>query len=310
MNILVTGGAGFIGSHLLEVLVQNPENNITVLDNLCAGSLENVPTGVNFIELDIRSNKLSEVFAKTKFDAVVHLAAQTMVPFSLEHPSIDADINIMGLINVLECCKTYHVQNVVFSSSAAVYGNNLTIPLQETESLVPTSFYGLTKMFSEHYLRLYHELYGLNTLILRFANVYGERQGNGGEGGVISIFAKSIAANLTLKVYGDGTQTRDFIYVGDIAQALASGIHLQGHAAINVSSNSEVSINELIDVFTKAAEHPLKVEYFEPRIGDIYRSKLDNTKLRELLHIIPATNLEKGIAKTYSYFLKKAGKEL
>lgn len=309
MRILITGGAGFIGSHLVELLLLEGGHEIVVIDNLDTGRRENVPTGVKFLKMDIRHPDLEKVFKEYNFDAVVHLAAQTMVPFSLEHPDVDADVNISGLINVLECCRKNNVKTVLFSSSAAVYGNNENVPLREDSALLPMSFYGISKMVSEHYLRVYHELYGLNTVVFRFANVYGERQGNGGEGGVISIFGKMIAEGKPLTLFGDGEQTRDFVYVGDIARALAAGLQAQGNLILNVANSYEVSINILVDEFRKVAKKEIAVKYEEPRQGDIYRSCLDNTALKKELNLVPITTLQDGLARTYSYFAKVAKEE-
>ena len=204
MRILIIGGAGFIGSHLVDLLNNNNEHELVVMDNLSSGSRDNIPQTVKFYEMDIRNNDLDKIFNEYHFDVVINLAAQTMVPYSLEHPDEDADINILGLINVLNCCRKHSVQRVIFSSSAAVYGNNINVPLKENEASVPMSFYGITKMTAEHYLRVYSELYGLDAIVFRFANVYGERQGNGGEGGVVSIFAKRIAEGLPISLFGDG----------------------------------------------------------------------------------------------------------
>lgn len=191
MKILVTGGAGFIGSHVVEQLQQAGHTPI-IFDDLSHGMREHIPVGVELIVADVRDKAALEAsFARHSFSAVVHLAAQTLVPDSLEYPVMDCRINLEGILNVLECCRKYHVGHVLFSSSAAVYGDNLNIPLQETESLLPTSPYGITKMTTEHYLRIYHELYGIDATVFRFANVYGERQGEKGEGGVVSIFANS-----------------------------------------------------------------------------------------------------------------------
>ena len=306
MRILIIGGAGFIGSHLVGLLKNNNEHELVVIDNLSSGSKINIPQTVKFYEMDIRDNNLGKIFKEYRFDVVVNLAAQTMVPYSLEHPDEDADINILGLINVLNCCKKHAVQRIIFSSSAAVYGNNLNVPLTEKEPSVPTSFYGITKMTAEHYLRVYSELYGLDAIVLRFANVYGERQGNGGEGGVISIFAKRIADGLPISLFGDGEQTRDFVYAGDIAKAITAALDLKGCHIINVSNAIEVSINELIQNFAQVAQKEIPVEYQEERLGDIYRSCLDNTNLKQKLGVLPETTLLEGLQKTYAYFAELA----
>lgn len=306
MRILIIGGAGFIGSHLVALLNNNNEHELVVIDNLSSGSRINIPKTVKFYEMDIRDNDLGKVFKEYQFDVVVNLAAQTMVPYSLEHPDEDADINILGLINVLNCCRKHAVQRIIFSSSAAVYGNNLNVPLKENETSMPMSFYGITKMTAEHYLRVYSELYGLDAIVLRFANVYGERQGNGGEGGVISIFAKRIAEGLPISLFGDGKQTRDFVYAGDIAETINAALALKGYHIINVSNAIEVSINELIQNFAQVAQKEIKIDYQQERLGDIYRSCLDNTNLKQKLGILPQTTLLEGLQKTYAYFAELA----
>lgn len=302
MRILIIGGAGFIGSHLVDLLHNNNEHEVVVLDNLSSGSRGNIPKTVEFYEMDIRKKELEEIFKQHHFDVVVNLAAQTMVPYSLEHPDEDADINILGLINVLNCCREHSVRKIIFSSSAAVYGNNADVPLKEGEVSLPTSFYGITKMTAEHYLRVYSELYDMDAIVLRFANVYGERQGNGGEGGVISIFAKRIAAGLPISLFGDGEQTRDFVYAGDVAAAINAAFAGKGFHIINVSNAKEVSINQLIENFAQVAQKKIKVEYKEARPGDIYRSCLDNSCLKKELGISPQTILQEGLLKTYNYF--------
>lgn len=302
MRILILGGAGFIGSHLVELLHNNGNHEMIVLDNLSSGRRENIHQRIQFYKMDIRDHELEHVFKKHKFDVVVNLAAQTMVPFSLKHPDEDADINILGLINVLECCRKYSVKRIIFSSSAAVYGNNTKVPLRENEVLMPMSFYGISKMAAEHYLRAYHELYGLDSIVFRFANVYGERQGNGGEGGVVSIFGRRIAAGLPLTIFGDGDQTRDFVYAGDIAEAIVAALNAEGYLILNVSNRIEVSINELIENFAAVSNKHLEVDYEDAREGDIYRSCLDNTALIKALNTSPQTSLQAGLAKTYSYF--------
>ena len=302
MKILVTGGAGFIGSHVLEILGRDKNNIITVIDNLDSGNVANIPAGVKFINEDIRSSKIHEIFAENTFDTVIHLAAQTMVPYSITHPQKDADINLLGLINILEASRMTGVSSVVFSSSAAVYGDNNRLPLTENEPLLPTSFYGITKMTTEHYLRVYHKLYGINATVLRFANVYGERQGMGGEGGVVCVFSQKIAANQSIDVFGDGEQTRDFVYVKDIAKAICCAVVHKGFGIFNVATNTEVSVNELISALEKAANVKIKMNYLPERPGDIYRSVLSNKALKQEFNMGCLTSLEEGLKNTYSYF--------
>lgn len=305
MKLLITGGAGFIGSHLLQLLHGQPQYEVVVMDNLSSGCRHHVPQGMRLVEGDVRDKGIAGLFAEERFDAVIHLAAQTMVPYSIEHPDEDCDINLQGILNVLDCCRRYGVKNITFSSSAAVYGDNLNIPLKEKEPGLPTSFYGITKMTSEHYLRVYNALYGLNATVLRFANVYGERQGEGGEGGVISIFCKLLAQGKGVTVFGDGEQTRDFVYAGDIAAALLRTTTLQGYHVINVSTCKETSLNQLLAAFKTAVGHEFAVTYGPAREGDIVRSVLDNKTCLDVLGRCPEMGLQDGICRTYADYLAR-----
>lgn len=303
MNILVTGGAGFIGSHVLEQLNTKDDVQVIVYDNLSSGDVSHVPERMELVKGDVRDHQaLEAVFAAHSFDAVIHLAAQTMVPFSVAQPVLDCQINLGGVLHVLECCRTYGVPHVLFSSSAAVYGDNPNVPLKETETVMPTSPYGVTKMTTEQYLRVYHELYGIDATVFRFANVYGERQGERGEGGVVSIFCKLLSQGKGVTVFGDGRQTRDFVYAGDIAHAIICGLSLKGLHIINVSTGKETSLNELIRCFALAVGTQVSVTYTKPRKGDILRSVLSNAALKQQLHLTPAMMLEQGIAQTYTWY--------
>lgn len=303
MEILITGGAGFIGSHILAQLQGRRDMDVVVFDNLSSGSKEHVPAGMELVEGDVCDEAaVDALFADHHFDAVIHLAAQTMVPFSVDHPVEDCQINLEGVLHVLEACRTHGTGHILFSSSAAVYGDNLHIPLKETERLVPTSPYGITKMATEHYLRVYHELYGMDATVFRFANVYGERQGEKGEGGVVSIFCKLLSQRQGITVFGDGNQTRDFVYAGDIAQAIIRALPLKGCHTMNVSTGQETSINDLIRSFEKAVGYTVPVQYTAPRTGDILRSVLSNEALKRDLGFVPAMDLEEGIRRTYDWY--------
>lgn len=285
MDILVTGWAGFIGSHVLEKLQKVSEQSaeeikVVVLDDLTNGSREHVPSGMELVVRDVRDkNMIEDVFSHHHISAVIHLAAQTMVPVSVENPILDFQVNLGGILHILEACRKWQVPHVLFSSSAAVYGDNLHIPLKESEPLCPMSPYGITKMTTEQYMRVYHELYGLDATVFRFANVYGERQGEKGEGGVVSIFCKLLSQGNPITVYGDGNQTRDFVYAGDIASAIVQALPLTGYHTINVSTGTETSINDLIHLFERAIGHKAEVQYVPSRPGDIQRSVLSNKEL-------------------------------
>ncbi len=191
MNICVTGGAGFIGSHLTDRLI-DMGHTVLVVDNLTTGCREFVNPKAEFVEMDIRSQELIDLFKRFKPDYVFHEAAQTMVPVSMKNPRLDCDVNLMGLINVLEACLVAKVKKILMPSSAAVYGDLDTLPLTEEMQGHPSSFYGLTKLTTESYLKLYYEAFGLPYQCFRYSNVYGPRQGHGGEGGVISIFCEHL----------------------------------------------------------------------------------------------------------------------
>ena len=303
MEILITGGAGFIGSHILAQLQGRRDMDVVVFDNLSSGSKEHVPAGMELVEGDVCDEAaVDALFADHHFDAVIHLAAQTMVPTSVEQPVLDCRINLEGVLHVLEACRIHDTGHILFSSSAAVYGDNLHIPLKETERLVPTSPYGITKMTTEHYLRVYHELYGMDATVFRFANVYGERQGEKGEGGVVSIFCKLLSQHQGITVFGDGHQTRDFVYAGDIAQAIIRALPLKGYHTMNVSTGQETSINDLIHSFEKAVGYTVPVQYTAPRTGDILRSVLSNEALKANLDFVPEMDLEEGIRRTYNWY--------
>ena len=277
--------------------------DVVVFDNLSSGSKEHVPAGMELVEGDVCDEAaVDALFADHHFDAVIHLAAQTMVPTSVEQPVLDCRINLEGVLHVLEACRIHGTRHILFSSSAAVYGDNLHIPLKDTERLVPTSPYGITKMTTEHYLRVYHELYGMDATVFRFANVYGERQGEKGEGGVVSIFCKLLSQRQGITVFGDGNQTRDFVYAGDIAQAIIRALPLKGYHTMNVSTGQETSINDLICSFEKAVGYTVPVQYTAPRTGDILRSVLSNETLKRDLGFVPAMNLEEGIRRTYDWY--------
>ncbi len=306
MRILITGGAGFIGSHLADALLAEG-HEVTIIDNLSTGTKKFIPRAAEFIEADIRDEKLSAIFESHHFDVIYHEAAQTMVPVSIKDPHYDADENIMGLLSILENARKTGVKKVIFSSSAAIYGDNTKLPLKETEKPAPESFYGLTKWMTEEYLALYHKLYGLHYTVLRYSNVYGPRQGANGEGGVIYIFSKALAEKKPITIFGDGTQTRDFISVHDIVAANVAALSLGNEGIMNVSTASEISLTDLAEKMVSLAGLPASYIHYGPaRTGDIYRSSLSNEKIKSLLHWAPAYDLEKGLKDTLEFFLRES----
>ncbi len=307
MKVLVTGGAGFIGSHLVRQLLA-ADHEVTVLDNVSTGTWQHLPEGKDTCtcwEMDIRDKSAREKMEQGKFDVIVHLAGQTMVDVSIKDPKFDAAENVMGTLNVLEAARHSGVKRIIFASTAASYGDVAEdkLPIREEETLAPMSFYGLTKVTVEKYLQLYHDLYGLDYVALRFANVYGERQGDTGEGGVISIFAKRIAKDQGITVFGDGKQTRDFIYAGDIAAGIIAAMTTdKANAVYNLSNQTETSLLELIDLMGKAAGKKVEPAFAAPREGDINRSMLCNEAAVQNLNWQPQMDLAEGLARTIAYF--------
>ena len=301
MRITVTGGAGFIGSHLVDRLIEDG-HTVQVIDNLYTGNKEFVHSKAQFVELDIRDPKLYSVLEEFRPDYIFHEAAQTEVSTSMSDPMLDCDINLMGLINLLNAAVKLDVKKFLMPSSAAVYGNLDTLPLNEEMIGNPSSFYGLTKLTTEHYLRIYHEAFGLPYICYRYSNVFGPRQGNGGEGGVISIFAKAIVQGSPIIIYGDGKQTRDFIYVGDVVEANILGMQHQVTGIYNVSTGISSSVNLLVDEFRNISGKDIEVVYDKPRLGDIRDSVLATDKSEKELLFTAKYNLHDGLIKTYEYF--------
>ena len=301
MRITVTGGAGFIGSHLVDRLIEDG-HTVQVIDNLYTGNKEFVHSKAQFVELDIRDPKLYSVLEEFRPDYIFHEAAQTEVSTSMSDAMLDCDINLIGLINLLNAAVKLDVKKFLMPSSAAVYGNLDTLPLNEEMIGNPSSFYGLTKLTTEHYLRIYHEAFGLPYICYRYSNVFGPRQGNGGEGGVISIFAKAIVQGSPIIIYGDGKQTRDFIYVDDVVEANILGMQHQVTGIYNVSTGISSSVNLLVDEFRNISGKDIEVVYDKPRLGDIRDSVLATDKSEKELLFTAKYNLHDGLIKTYEYF--------
>ncbi|UHA75202.1 NAD-dependent epimerase/dehydratase family protein [Paenibacillus sp. 481] len=304
MRILVTGGCGFIGSFVAERFYKEG-HQVWIIDNLSTGQRSNLTFSPTCYEMNVEDARCEEVFKSGKFDVVVHLAAQVDVETSVRSPQQDAQANIMGLLNMLRLSKAYGVKKFIFASSAAVYGSEGEIPLNEHAEQNPVSPYGIHKWFGEHYCQKWSELYELPTLCFRFSNVFGPRQGNSGEGGVVSIFIQRMLRNEQLIVYGDGGQTRDFIYVEDVADAIYRASDSYLHGVYNLSTTTETSIVQLIDHL--ADNHPIPhVIHKQPREGDIYRSSLDNSRLKRDLEWVPLYSVQEGLQKTFAWFQTNA----
>jgi UDP-glucose 4-epimerase len=293
-KIVVTGGAGFIGSHLVDELVCLG-HEVLVVDNLSSGFRQHVNTGARWIELDILDPRLNDAFARFHPEIVFHFAAQVSVSASVQQPVDDAKRNILGTLSVLEACKAADVRKLIYASSAAVYGAPEQIPIPEAHRINPISFYGISKHVPERYINTYSQLFGLDYTVLRYANVYGNRQDMQGEGGVVSIFASMLREGKRPVIFGSGEQTRDFIYVKDIISANVAAFDHGGSKVMNISSNRSVSINELLREMCALCGKSFDPVYLDWRPGDIKDSRLDNRLAMEQLGWAPRYALQDGI---------------
>lgn len=304
MKVLVTGGYGFIGSHIAERF-HKEGYEVFIIDDLSSGKLNNVNFKHRGYRLSVEDPKCEEIFSSNRFDAVVHLAAQVNVATSVENPRQDAKSNVLGLVNMLSLASKYKAQKFIFASSAAVYGTSQEIPLPESAACNPISPYGMSKWVGEAYCRKWMELYGLDTLCFRFSNVYGPRQSSIGEGGVISIFMDRIIAGDNIAIHGNGEQTRDFIYVEDIADAIFRASYSPLTGVYNLSTETETSVNSLVDYLEELHGNAPELIYQGARDGDIQRSVLNNTKIKKDLDWAPMYGLRPGLARTYDWFKHK-----
>jgi UDP-glucose 4-epimerase len=279
VRAIVTGGAGFIGSHVAEALLARGDE-VHVLDNLASGRRENVPDGARFHEGDIR-NGSAEIFDEARPEVCFHLAAQADVRVSVERPDYDADVNVLGTLRVLEAARRHGTQVVFASTGGAIYGE-CDEPAREDAERRPLAPYGTSKLAGEEYLATYNRLHGTSHVALRYGNVYGPRQDPHGEAGVVAIFMRKLATDGTPRIYGDGRQTRDYVYVGDVVAATLAAVGHDG-GVFNVGTGRETSVLELYDAITEASEIRREPEFAPPRLGELQRSALDpSLSAREL----------------------------
>lgn len=297
-RVLITGGAGFIGSVLASACVE-AGYQVTIIDNLSTGRLERIPDEAEFYNLDILDPEVVEVFLKDQTDTVFHLAAQVSVPRSLASPVNDAVQNVAGTIAILEACRKSGVRKVVFSSTAAVYGIPQRLPIFETHPLQPLSPYGVSKRACESYLHLYKGLYGLDYTILRYANVYGPGQYAGGECGVLSAFMHRLASGASVKIFGDGEQTRDFVFVNDIARANLLAAKGPSGLTVNISTGVAVSVLDLVAILEEQLGAPIELEFENERPGDIRYSCLNSDAAGQQIGWQPQITLSEGIRMTF-----------
>jgi UDP-glucose 4-epimerase len=297
-KILVTGGAGFIGSTLVDRLISVGEE-VVVLDNLSAGRRDYINSAARFFQLDIGDPGVAQIFQEEKFDVVYHLAAQIEVSKSMADPVNDNRVNVLGGLNILENCRRYGVKKIIFSSTGgAIYGDAEEIPTTEAWPAYPVSFYGIHKLTFEKYLNCYYRVYGLDYTILRFANVYGPRQFKGGEAGVIAIFIDNAVKGVTSRQYGDGRQTRDFVYVDDVVNALSLAKNITCHGEINIGSGVETNLLDIRRDIETALGAPMPVQELPAKPGEQRRSCLSYQRASAVLDWQPTVNLTEGIKKT------------
>lgn len=303
-SILVTGGAGFIGSHLVDALV-GVGHQVVIIDDLSSGSKNNINKNATFIEGDITDAHVVEKLFTTHgpFDTIFHLAAQKSVTASVRDPKHDANSNIIGSLTLLEAARANGTKRIIFSSTGgALYGDGVVLPTPEDARIEPLSPYGIAKYSIENYLRFYQSL-GLQTQILRYSNVYGPRQDPHGEAGVVAIFCQKIIAGDDMTIFGDGTQTRDFIYVDDVVAANCAALASETSGTWNIGTGKETSVNDIAHGLIKNnASSTSKITYAPPRLGELKRSCLDVKKARKELKWEPRVTLADGLRNTYNSF--------
>lgn len=306
MKIAVTGGAGFIGNHTVEKLLEQ-NYQVVVIDDLDGGTRSYYRSGVTFYQADIGSEKLSHIMELERPDGVIHLAGQVSVQRSLQDPSLDAQHNIMGTVNLLRQCVKHHVRKFVFSSSAAVYGNPYELPIAENHELAPLSFYGVSKLVCEMYIQSFAHQFGLDYSILRYANVYGPGQSIKGEGAVVASFASRMLEGERPCIYGDGEHSRDFIYVKDVAAANTAALQHGSGETMNISSGKPLTIHELFVMLRDLSGRQMTPDYQPAKEGDIVHSLLCNHKARALLNWEPVYSMADGLLETLNeYSVRKA----
>jgi len=302
MKILVTGGAGFIGSHVVETFLA-AGHQVTVVDDLSTGHRANLPERAEFVGLDIRSKQFSELVEQRRPQVIAHLAAQIDVRRSVADPVFDAEVNVLGTIRLLQAASRAGTGKVIFSSTGgAIYGEQEAFPADESHPCRPESPYGLAKLCAEHYLDYFSRKGGLAHVALRYGNVYGPRQDPHGEAGVVAIFAGAMLEGRVPVINGDGTQTRDFVYVGDVARANLLAVEKDCRGVFNIGTGIETDINELTTLLKQVTGYSGEVRHGPAKPGEQQRSCIDPSRAGRLLGWRPETPLDRGLAETVEYF--------
>jgi UDP-glucose 4-epimerase len=302
MRIIVTGGAGFIGSHIVDAYVREG-HDVTVVDDLSTGNRGNVNPRARFIELDIKDEAMKKVFNESRFDVVNHHAAQINVRTSLANPFLDACVNVLGSVRMLECAATSGVKRFIFASSGgAIYGEPKNCPITEDRVPQPMSPYAVAKLAAEHYVRVFAQLHGFAYVILRYSNVYGPRQISKSEAGVISIFINQILNDRPCFVNGSGDQVRDYIFVKDVVGANVLALN-SASDVFNIGTSVETSVNQLVDGLAEVTGRNIRHEHRAAIPGEVFRNSLDYSKIRRMLNWQPGVSLSEGLRKTLEHFI-------
>jgi UDP-glucose 4-epimerase len=302
LKVLVTGGAGFIGSNVADGLISEGYETV-IVDDLSNGHQENIPQKAKFYRADIRESGLEEVFKKERPDTVIHNAAQLSVRISVEDPLKDAGINIIGGLNLIEISRRYGVKKIIFASSGGtIYGEQEKFPADESHPEKPVSPYGVAKLSTEHYLYCYYRIYGLEYISLRYANIYGPRQDPYGEAGVVAIFSKRILEGRPPIINGDGLQTRDYTYVGDVVRVNLAAVKSDFVGPVNIGTGVETDVVTLFNILKSVSGKDVEAEQGPPKSGEQRRSVLDCSLAEKVFGWKPEVSIEEGLKLTYDWF--------
>lgn len=304
MKIIVTGGAGFIGSWVCEAYISEG-HEVLVVDNLSTGFEENIPPEAEFVECDVRDSAgLEKAFRQFRPEVVNHHAAQINVRNSVEDPGFDADVNIGGSLNVLRLCVEHKTEKFIFSSTGgALYGEPKKLPADELTPTLPLSPYGISKLSTENYIRYYSRNHSFGYVILRYANVYGERQNPEGEAGVIGIFCEKIISAVPCLIFGDGEQTRDYVHVSDVSRANLLAATLRQEGTFNIGTSIESSVNDIVRILEDVTETEFTAVHEKERAGEVKRISLDCSLAAEKIGWNAQVALREGLFRTWQWFL-------